>query len=138
MVARRAAIGLAFVILFVAGVWVGRASADSPTAVRTAVHRVVLAPAPSTTTTTLAPYDESHWIAIGRCEQPGTGYQGIDWSAAGWNGTQYFEGGLGIRADLYQSIAGKSALVSTPLEQMMTADIVLARYGPGAWGCKAD
>lgn len=79
-----------------------------------------------------------HWIRIGRCEQPGDGFGGIDWQAAGSTSDGYFEGGLGIAASLYRSLSGgRSALSDGPLEQMRVATLAYGIHGPGAWACKA-
>lgn len=71
----------------------------------------------------------ARWGPVHDCEQPG------DWYAAGPTEHGYFEGGLGIHVDLYQSIAGHSALLDSPLDQMRVAEIALARVGRGAWAC---
>jgi hypothetical protein len=71
----------------------------------------------------------ARWGPVHDCEQPG------DWYAAGRTKHGYFEGGLGIHVDLYQSIAGHSALLDSPIEQMRVAEIALARVGRGAWEC---
>lgn len=71
----------------------------------------------------------ARWGPVHDCEQPG------DWYAAGRTEHGYFEGGLGIHVDLYQSIAGHSALLDSPLDQMRVAEIALARVGLGAWAC---
>lgn len=71
----------------------------------------------------------ARWGPLHDCEQPG------DWYAAGGTSDGYFEGGLGIHHELYKSIAGHSALLDSPLEQMRIADIALARVGRGAWAC---
>jgi hypothetical protein len=71
----------------------------------------------------------ARWGPVHDCEQPG------NWYAAGPTAHGYFEGGLGIHVDLYRSIAGHSALLDSPLEQMRVAEIALARVGRGAWAC---
>lgn len=71
----------------------------------------------------------ARWGPLHDCEQPG------DWYAAGGTSDGYFEGGLGIHHELYKSIAGHSALLDSPLEQMRVADLALARVGRGAWAC---
>lgn len=71
----------------------------------------------------------ARWGPVHDCEQPG------NWYAAGRTEHGYFEGGLGIHVDLYQSIAGHSALLDSPLDQMRVAEIALARVGRGAWAC---
>ncbi len=71
----------------------------------------------------------ARWGRVHDCEQPG------NWYAAGPTSDGYFEGGLGIHVDLYRSIAGRSALLDSPLEQMRVAEIALGRVGRGAWAC---
>lgn len=70
------------------------------------------------------------WEALHRCEQ------GDNWYADGRGGNGlWFQGGLGIARDLYVSIAGHSALLDTPEQQIAVAEVVLARYGRSAWAC---
>jgi hypothetical protein len=45
---------------------------------------------------------EDHWLRIGRCEQPGTGFGGIDWYADGWTSVGHFQGGLGISKGMWR------------------------------------
>lgn len=71
----------------------------------------------------------ARWEPVHDCEQPG------NWYAAGRTEHGYFEGGLGIHVDLYRSIAGHSALLDSPLDQMRVAEIALGRVGRGAWAC---
>jgi hypothetical protein len=82
---------------------------------------------------------EDHWLRIGRCEQPGTGYGGINWYANGRNEVAHFQGGLGISTATWREHSAgypSSALHATPHEQMAVATRVYHYYGPGAWGCK--
>ena len=82
---------------------------------------------------------EDHWLRIGRCEQPGTGYGGINWYANGRNEVAHFQGGLGISTGMWREHSAgypSSALHATPHEQMAVATRVYHHYGPGAWGCK--
>src|SRR5262245_23512240 len=46
-----------------------------------------------------------HWLRIGRCEQPGDGYGGVDWSASGRTGHGHFQGGLGISSGLWRDFS---------------------------------
>jgi len=71
------------------------------------------------------------WERLHRCEQ------GNDWYAAGSTRDGYFEGGLGIAASLYKSIAGHSALQDSPDQQIAVAEIALGQVGRGAWACPA-
>lgn len=80
-----------------------------------------------------------HWIHIGRCEQPGNGYGGINWSADGFTSDGHFQGGLGISTDAWrENNTGlpASALQATPFEQMQVATRIYLRFGAGAWACK--
>jgi hypothetical protein len=81
-----------------------------------------------------------HWLRIGRCEQPGGGYGGIEWHADGWTSVGHFQGGLGISTGMWREHSAgypSSALLATPEEQMAVATRIYHHYGPGAWGCKA-
>lgn len=82
---------------------------------------------------------EGHWLRIGRCEQPGNGYGGINWSADGYTAHGHFQGGLGISTDAWrENSAGmpSSALAASPQQQMIVAQRIYDRFGPSAWGCK--
>ncbi len=75
-------------------------------------------------------YEHARWSRTHECEEGGQG-----WHPAGSTRDGYFEGGLGIAASLYQSIAGHSALQDDEYHQEKIADIALARVGAGAWAC---
>lgn len=81
-----------------------------------------------------------HWLRIGRCEQPGRGYGGVDWQGGGTNHVGLFEGGLGILAQAWDENRPPgipdSALNATPFEQMLVATRIYNRFGAGAWSCK--
>lgn len=81
-----------------------------------------------------------HWIAIGHCEEPGGGWNGIDWTADGYTRDGHFSGGLGISTQAWsENSAGlpSSALAASPLQQMIVASRIYGRFGAGAWACKA-
>jgi hypothetical protein len=81
-----------------------------------------------------------HWLRIGRCEQPGIGYGGVNWYADGWSAVGHFQGGLGISTGMWREHSAgfpSSALLATPAEQMAVATRIYEHYGPGAWACKA-
>ena len=72
------------------------------------------------------------WERLHNCEQ------GDDWYVDGRGGNgMWFQGGLGIGAELYQSIAGHSANQDSPEQQIAVGEIVLSRFGRGAWQCPA-
>ncbi len=74
--------------------------------------------------------EDARWAATHQCEEGGQG-----WYADGWTRDGHFAGGLGIEVDLYESIAGHSALADSQYQQELVADIALARVGHGAWAC---
>lgn len=98
-------------------------------------------PAPATAkeafATQILPRNWRFFVAIGRCEQPGDGRWGIDWTHPG----PTYPGGLGVYAPLWTEpgIAGTdlapSAPEATPIEQMIQAQRIVDRYGVYAWGC---
>ena len=87
----------------------------------------------------------STFIRIGRCEQPGSGYAGIDWTVSG----PTYMGGLGFwygtyaawRPATWKAFAGKRK--PTPANagdahwrlQMLVAARVADDVGFSAWGC---
>lgn len=81
-----------------------------------------------------AALNRAHWTAIHNCEEPG------NWYAAGSTSDGYFEGGLGISRQAWaENSQGEpaSALQATPEQQMEVANRIRARFGDGAWACKA-
>lgn len=97
--------------------------------------------APETTTTTTDPA----WtnlvalaVRIGRCEEPGNGEYGIDWTADGWTSAGHFAGGLGMNVDLYASLSGGHyAPNDPPEEQIRVFGLAWVQFGQRAWGCPA-
>ena len=80
---------------------------------------------------------EDHWLRIGRCEQPGTGYGGINWYANGANEVAHFQGGLGISTATWREHSAgypSSALHATPHEQMAVANRGLSLLRPRSLG----
>lgn len=76
------------------------------------------------------------WSAIGRCEEPGAGTDGILWAQTG----PTYVGGLGMARssyDLGASISGSPVwhAGAVPEEQMEAARGIRSRYGLSAWGC---
>jgi len=75
------------------------------------------------------------WLAVGRCEQPGPGRWGVNWSF----GPATYEGGLGFFASSWDAYklkgAPHSAAYATWREQMAAANNLWASVGWG-WGCR--
>lgn len=102
-------------------------------------------PEPEPTTEPPAPpadtsSDVDIWIAMGRCEQPGDGWEGVNWSHRG----PTYQGGLGFWYGTWDTYkAGTSAEGidnagdATPQQQMEVARNVRAAHGYHAWGCAA-
>lgn len=83
----------------------------------------------------LLPENHDLWIRIGRCEQPGNGYMGVNWS---FDGATY-QGGLGIYSGTWDGSKPRGypadAGQATWREQMIVANRIAAAYGFTAWGC---
>lgn len=81
------------------------------------------------------PANHDLWVRIGRCEQPGPGYKGVNWSFSGAT----YQGGLGIWYGNWDSLKPRGypsdAGVATWREQMEVANRLAANYGFSAWGC---
>jgi hypothetical protein len=78
----------------------------------------------------------STWIKIGRCEQPGRGHGGVNWSHRG----PTYQGGLGFWYGTWQSFKVKgmpaNAGDATWRQQMWVANRLHTRYGgTSPWGC---
>lgn len=75
------------------------------------------------------------WVRIGRCEQPGAGYKGINWSHHG----PTYQGGLGFYSGTWAAFKVKgmpaNAGDATWRQQMWVANRLYARYGTSPWGC---
>ena len=81
-----------------------------------------------------------HWLRIGRCEQPGSGYGGIEWTVDGVFGNGLAGGGgLGISNGAWSEAGGQQYAPrpggASPFQQMEVATRIYQRHGPGAWGC---
>lgn len=77
-------------------------------------------------------------VRIGRCEQPGGGEYGIDWTADGWTAHGHFAGGLGMNVGLYAGLSGGHyAPNDPPAEQIRVFGLAWAQFGQAAWGCRA-
>lgn len=75
------------------------------------------------------------WVRIGRCEQPGRGYMGVNWS----HGGPTYQGGLGFWYGTWDAFKVKgmpdNAGDATWRQQMWVANRLYARYGTSPWGC---
>lgn len=78
------------------------------------------------------------FFALGRCEQPGNGYAGVQWDTHG----PTYEGGLGFwygTWDQYapEVLAAPSANAGDApwWDQVRVARHLYALYGPSPWGC---
>lgn len=82
--------------------------------------------------------DWNIWLAMGACEQPGSGVGGVNWSHRG----PTYQGGLGFWYGTWNSYGGNvlgigNAGDATPEEQIWVARRVRAAHGYSAWGCAA-
>jgi len=81
------------------------------------------------------PANHALWVRLGRCEQPGRGYKGVNWSHRG----PTYQGGLGFWYGTWQSFKLKgmpsNAGDATWRQQMQVANRLYARYGTSPWGC---
>jgi len=80
------------------------------------------------------PANHDLWVKVGKCEQPGDGYKGVNWSHRG----PAFQGGLGFAASSWDAYKPKgypdNAGDATWRQQMIVANRLWARAGWG-WGC---
>lgn len=111
-----------------------------PTTLPTTTTRPRLAPTPEVQGNRAAVTDEwinEQLIKIGRCEQPGDGMYGINWSHRG----PRYQGGLGLYSATYldnrPSGAPDNAGDATISQQLAAGRKIYYRYGFGAWGCAA-
>lgn len=82
----------------------------------------------------LLPDNHDLWICIGKHEQPGPGYRGINWSHPG----PTYQGGLGIWYGNWDSLKPSGfpsdAGSATWKQQMKVANKLMSIYGITAWG----
>ena len=74
-----------------------------------------------------------NWVSLGRCEQPGSGWRGVDWKQTG-----NYIGGLGFYSGTYGAYKPKSypwPPHATPAHLIIVAERVKADVGITAWGC---
>lgn len=80
------------------------------------------------------PANHDLWVKVGKCEQPGDGYKGVNWSHHG----PAYQGGLGFAASSWDAYKPKgypdNAGDATWRQQMIVANRLWARAGWG-WGC---
>lgn len=86
--------------------------------------------------------DVEIWVAIGRCEQPGNGWRGVNWSHHGNGADGGYQGGLGFYFGTWDAYKGGTSAANianagdaTPMQQIEVARNVRAAHGYGAWGC---
>lgn len=81
------------------------------------------------------PANHDLWVRIGRCEQPGRGYMGVNWSHPG----PRYQGGLGFYSGTWQAFKEpwmpSNAGAASWRAQMQVANKLYARYGTSPWGC---
>ena len=81
------------------------------------------------------PANHDLWISIGRCEQPGSGYKGINWSHTG----PTYQGGLGFWYGTWSGFKypgmPSNAGYASWRQQMKVANRLLSMYGTSPWGC---
>lgn len=105
------------------------------------------APAPPITTTTTRPRppsttrpqavgnDDRLFILIGRCEQPGNGWEGVNWTHRG-----SYNGGLGI-LNVNWTVAARAlnlpspAYLASPAQQIAGARYHAAHHSFNGWTC---
>lgn len=80
------------------------------------------------------PANHDLWVAVGRCEQPGNGYMGVNWSHPG----PTYQGGLGFYSASWDYFKPKGfpadAGKATWRQQMIVANRLWRSVGWG-WGC---
>ena len=77
------------------------------------------------------------WFSLGRCEQPGAGVGGVDWTNEGRGGHTGFLGGLGFAASTYGYYKPKGypwPPRATPWQIIIVGERVKAAVGITAWG----
>jgi len=83
----------------------------------------------------ILPRNHDTWVRIARCEQPGSGYKGVNWSHKG----PTYQGGLGFWYGTWTSFKFPSmpsnAGYATWRQQMKVANRLYDRYGLSPWGC---
>lgn len=76
------------------------------------------------------------FFRLGRCEQPGSGYQGIQWDSRG-----AYNGGLGFLPATWDDTRDPTwpANMADAIweQQVIAARRLYARYGPEPWGCSS-
>ena len=81
------------------------------------------------------PANHDLWVRVGKCEQPGKGYRGINWAHRG----PTYQGGLGFYSRSWDAFKPKgypdNAGDATWRQQMVVANRLWHRAGWG-WGCK--
>jgi hypothetical protein len=98
-------------------------------------HRKVMKSRWSRVQKSILPANHDLWIRIGVCEQPGSGYKGINWSHTG----PTYQGGLGFWYGTWSGFKypgmPSNAGYATWRQQMKVANRLLRMYGTSPWGC---
>lgn len=98
-------------------------------------HRRVMKARWSKVKRSVLPPNHDLWVTIGRCEQPGSGYQGINWSHTG----PTYQGGLGFWYGTWSGFKypgmPSNAGYASWRQQMKVANRLLSLYGTSPWGC---
>lgn len=83
----------------------------------------------------ILPRNHDLWVAIGKCEQPGSGYMGVNWSHTG----PTYQGGLGFWYGTWSGFKypgmPSNAGYATWRQQMKVANRLYDAYGTSPWGC---
>lgn len=83
----------------------------------------------------ILPANHDLWVTIGRCEQPGSGYMGVNWSHTG----PTYQGGLGFWYGTWSGFKypnmPSNAGYATWRQQMKVANRLYRMYGTSPWGC---
>lgn len=93
--------------------------------------------APAPVATSSASPSVEWWYELGRCEQPGSGEGGVNWTA----GDSTYGGGLGFYRGTWDAYRGEAGIdvdepdQATPAQQIAVGRAVFAHHGAGAWGC---
>jgi len=99
-----------------------------------ALVAALLLSTPAVSTAAKLPANHDLWVKVGRCEQPGNGYGGVNWSHPG----PRFQGGLGFAASSWDYYKPKGfpadAGRATWRQQMVVANRLWRMAGWG-WGC---
>jgi hypothetical protein len=98
-------------------------------------HRSVMKARWAKVKRSVLPRNHDLWIRIGRCEQPGSGYRGINWRHTG----PTYQGGLGFWYGTWSGFKypgmPSNAGYASWRQQMRVANRLYDAYGTSPWGC---